>query len=386
MMEWKLYVRDNHYLIQGEIDDYESATLVPVFRDVGTWTLTIDARSHVAALLMNPDWGIVATRNDVPLFSGIWAEIRLTRDDDHWNLEFQGVTDEIWLVDRLVSPSPADTGPPYSAQASDIRTGLASTVIRAYVDVNVGQGAVASRRRPNFTVAGDPAIGASVRGEGRWDADVLAFIQPLATTGGVGFRVVQLGAALQFQVYAPGDKSGSVKYSIGLGNLEAYEFTRSRPKGNYVFVGASGTGTSRIIKEFSDGAAMATWGRIEGPLANASSTSDTSVIAQTGADALAQNSEQASMSFTPVETDDMKYGVHYAVGDKIAAQLENPIPTPYGIGGQIVDVVRQAEIRLQKDGPQTVTPSFGTPSRGDTTRLVAAFQKANQRLNNLERS
>lgn len=384
MTEWKIYLRDNNYLPQGEIDEFEGATFTTVFNDVGSWKITIDARSPIVGLLANPNWGIFVTRDGQQAFSGIWVNFRFVRSGEQWNVEFEGVTDDVWLVSRIVSPSPTEASAPYTVQASDVRTGVASTVVQAYVNVNLGPGAVPARRKAGLTVATDPNVGSTVKGEARWDSDLLAFIQPLATTGGIGFRVVQVGAGLQFQTYTPGDKSASVKYAVDLGNLEFYEFTRGRPKGNYFFIGASGTGTSRIIKEISDSPALAAWERIEGQLVNVSSTSDTTVITQAGTDAIAQNSEEVSLSFTPIEIPDMQYLVDYNVGDKISAQLVGPLPTPYGADGLVVDVVRQVEVSLQKDS-QTVTPSFGTPSRGQISRLVKAFQQANVRLNNLER-
>lgn len=385
MTDWKLYVRDNNFQRQGEICDYEEASFTPTFNDVGPWRLKIHRRSLAAVMLNNPDWGIEVWRGGGQMFSGIWTDVRHTRDMATNQLEILGGSDEIWLRDRLVSPSPADTGPPYNAQASDIRTGVASAVLIAYVNMNLGPGAIASRRKASFTLLADPGIGATVRGEGRWDADLLAFIQPLAITGGVGFRVVQSGAALSFQVYRGTDRSGSVKFSTKLGNLSGFEYARSRPKANYVYVGASGTGTSRIVKEFPDSAAIATWERIEGPLVNASSTSDTTVIAQSGNDALAQGSEQVSLSITPVETADMMYGVHYNIGDTVTIQLDDPATTPYAETGQVVDVLRAVTINLTPNS-QTVTPTIGTPARGNVSKLIRAFQQATRRLNNLERS
>jgi hypothetical protein len=384
--EWKLFIRDNRFRHQGEIFDYEEASFTPTFNDVGPWRLKINRTSPAAVMLNNPDWGIEAWRNGVQMFSGIWTEVRHTQGMDSNQLEILGGSDEIWLRDRLVSPSPGESVAPYTVQASSVISGVASTVLIAYVNLNLGPGAVVTRRKSLLTMATDPAIGSTVKGEGRWDADVLSFLQPLAITGNVGFRVVQVGTALQFQVYRGVDRSSSVKFSTKLGNLAGFEYSRTRPKANYVYVGASGSGTARIIKEFSDNSAVATWERIEGQLANASSTSDTTVIAQAGADALATGSEQVSLSITPVETQDMMYGVHYNIGDTVAIQLDNPATTPYAESGQVVDVVRAVTINLTPKGPQTVTPTIGTPAKGNVSKLVRAFQQATRRLNNLERS
>jgi len=383
--EWRLYVRDAQYQRQGEIRDYSAATLTPVYNDVGTWSITLDRNSPMAPYLTTPGWGIVATRDDTAVFSGITTNIRHVVSTTENHMEISGSTDDVWLQSRLVSPSPGESTPPYTAQAVDVRTGTASTVLIGYVSANLGPGAVVPRRKSGFTVAADPVIGASVRGEGRWDSDLLAFIQPLAEAGGVGFRVAQVGAGLQFQVYAPVDRSGTVKFSVALGNLSGFEYTSTRPRANYIYVGASGTGTARIIREFNDGDAIATWERIEGPLASDSSTSDSTAIAQVGADALAQDSEQASLTITPLEKPNMRYGVDYAIGDKVTVQLEGPAQTPYAESGQIVDLLRQVTITLSRD-EQTVTPTIGTPARGTIPRLIRVFQQQARRLNNLERT
>lgn len=384
--EWKLFIRDNFLQRQGEITDYEEASFTPTFNDVGPWRLRIDRSSPAAVMLNNPGWGIQAWRNDTQMFSGIWTDVRHTQDMQANQLEILGGSDEIWLRDRLVSPSPGESLPPYTVQASSVISGVASTVLIAYVNLNLGPGAVTPRRKTLFTMATDPVIGSNVKGEGRWDADLLTFLQPLAIAGNVGFRVVQSGTSLVFQVYRGTDRSGTVKFSTKLGNLAGFEYSRSRPKANYIYVGASGTGTARIIQEFADNDAVATWERIEGPLANASSTSDSTVIAQTGNDALAQGSEQVSLSITPIETSNTMYGVHYNLGDTVTIQLDNPATTPYAETGQVVDVVRSVTINLTPKGPQTVTPTIGTPAKGNVSKLIRAFQQAARRINNLERS
>lgn len=386
MTTWRLYVRDSNYQRQGQISDYEEGEFTSVYNDVGQWSLKLDSRSKAAQLLAEPDSGIIVYRDTTPMYSGIWTELDFLEDKRSSVIEFRGSSDEIWLDDREVSPSPTESNPPYTVQDSDDRTGVASSVIMAYVNANLGPGAVTARRKANFTIATDPVLGSSVKGEARWNASLLEFIKPLAESGQVGFRVVQVGAGLVFQVYQGVDRSGTVKFSRALRNLESSRLRRARPKGNYAYVGASGTGTSRILEEFSDNDAIATWGRIEAPLVNVSSTSDTTVITQSGNDALAQGSEQTSIELRPIERPDMIYGVHYNLGDTVAVQLQTPISTPYGVDGQVVDVVRQATISLTKDGPQTVYPVIGTPARGNVQKLVAAWQQAARRLNELERS
>lgn len=383
--EWAIYVRDPLGNRQGEVDEYSEAILNPVYNDVGTWSLVLDRRTAQAANLTQPGWGIVVVRGGTTLLSGPATHRQHTVDMDNNRVQVSGVTDDVWLKRRLVSPSPAESVPPYAAQAYDVRTGVASTVLSQYVDVNAGPAAIGPRQVPTLTIAIDPVVGATVSGNGRWDTSLLEFLQPLAVSGGVGFRVVQVGTGLEFQVFAPNDRTGAVKFSVDLGNLAGFDYESTAPEANYVYVGAAGEGTTRVIQEFPDSEAIAAWGRIEGQFVDQRGTTDPTQITQAGTDALTQGSEQAALTITPIETPDLMYATHYFLGDKVTVQLEGPAATPYAESGQIQDILRSVLIKLTVDGPQTVTPTIGTAARGDVSRLFRAFRDMRRRVNNLER-
>lgn len=382
-MDWNLYVRNKDGYRVGELDDYTEAKFTPVFRDVGNWTLKLDINSPMVAELVKAGAGVIACRNDVPLVSGPQRGMAVVQDKDERSITFTGVTDETWLEDTIVSPSPGESSG-YTVQATDNRTGIASTVLSQYVNVNAGPGAIARREVPGLTIAPDPLVGSTVSGAGRWDTSLLAFLQPLAESGGIGFRVVQSGNGLQFQPYAVTDRSRSVKFSQALGNLAGVQYSITAPKANYVYVGGTGTGQSRVIKEYSDNDSIARWGRIEGEFVDRSDTSDATQLQQAGTDALAQNTEQMSLSITPIETDNLRFGQHYFLGDKVTVQLQESIPSLYGETGSIVDVLRSVTINLTKDDV-SVTPMVGTPARGDILRVFNTLRRFRSRLNQLER-
>jgi hypothetical protein len=383
--EWKIFVRSPDFTRYGILRQYIEAELKLVYNDVGTWSVLMNRQSPLAAELTQPGWGIIATRNGQIVLSGPATKRRHTVDMDSDQIEISGVTDEIWLRRRGVCPSPAQSAPPYDAQASDNRTGVASTVLRQYVDVNAGPGATSARRTPGLTIGTDPVAGASVAGNGRWQSDLLEFLQPLAVSGGIGFRVAQVGAGLEFQTFAPTDRSATVKFSVNLKNLAGFEYESTAPTANFVYVGATGTGSTRVIAESPDSASIADWGRIEGGFVNSSGTSNPTEIQQAGTDALTQGAEQAALTITPIETDTSMYGQHYFLGDKVCVQLEGPAATPYAESGQILDILRSVTIKLTVDGPQTVTPAIGTAARNDISRLFRAFRRVQNRVNNLER-
>lgn len=381
--EWTIYARDSNGRRVGQVDQFETASFKPVYCDVGSWTLTMDRRLDIAAALCQQNAGVILCRNDKPIFSGPWRQQSHSKDADHEEVSFTGVTDEIWLKRRVASPSPAESMPPYSVQDSDLQVGLASTVLRHFVDVNAGPSAVPSRRVPGLTVAADPAIGASVKGEARWD-NLLALMQPLATSGGVGFRIVQVGNALQFQVFVPNDHTGDVKYSVDLGNLSSFQYDSTAPDSNYEFVGGVGTGKTRLIKEVQDSDSGTVWGRIEGDFIDQSSTSDDTQLTQAGTDAIANGGEQASITITPIESSTQRYGFEYGLGDKITVILDGPSRNPYNPDGRIQDIIRTVSIDLTQDS-SLVTPSIGTAARQDAARSIRAINRLNRRVNNLEK-
>lgn len=381
---WNLYARNPDGTKAGEIDHFNEAELTPVFCDVGSWTLKLPATAAILQDLAQPGAGLIACRDDLPLVSGPqrgWRRVKNATED---YVEFKGYTDEVWLKNRTVSPSPTEAFPPYTVQGTDNRTGVASTVISQYVNANAGPGAITSREVPGLTIGPDPGAGASVSGSARWELSLLAFIQPLATSGGIGFRVVQVGNTLQFQPYAITDRSDAVKFSHAMGNLASLDYSVTAPDGNYYYVGGNGTGTGRTIKEYSDNDSIASWGRIEGEFVDRRDTSDATQLQQAGTEALSNSTERLSLAITPLETDYQKFGVHYFLGDQVTVKLEDTLPTVYGESGLIVDVLRSVTIKLTPD-EVSVTPVIGTPGRSDLLRIFRTLKSAVKRLNQLER-
>jgi hypothetical protein len=383
-MDWNLYSRNPDGTRQGEIDDWTAGKFTPLWCDVGSWSLTLNANSPQVAYMAQPGAGVILCRDDTPLVSGVVTDMERVQNKDENTITFSGFTDEVWLKRRNVVPSPSESSG-YTVQASDDRTGVCSTVLAQYVNVNAGPGAIAPRQVPGLTIGTDLGIGANVSGSGRWQTNLLTFMQPLAVSGGIGFRIVQVGNNLEFQTYLPTDRSKTVKFSKALGNLAGVQYSITAPDGNYVYVGGSGTGTSRVIKEYSDADSIAAgWGRIEGEFVDRNDTADTTQLQQAGTDALTQNTEQMSLAITPLETKTLKFGQDYFLGDTVSVTLQDGIPNVYGTDGVIVDILRSVTINLAADDV-SVTPAIGTPGRADVLRIFKSLKNFRRRLNQLER-
>lgn len=380
--QYVIYARNHSLQREGIIEDYQSANIRMRYNDVGTWELTVDRRSREAVWLTTPGWGIEVVMNlingtQVPLIAGPLNFRKQSKSVSENKLTVSGFSDDILLKHSLVHPSPTESFPPYTGSEFDTRTGVASTVVIAYVNNNIGPAAIVPRRIPGLTMMDtDPLTGSTITGKGRWE-NLLPFVQGLANSGNVGFRIRQVGAGLEFQAYATVDHSVDVTLSELLGNLQAWEYTSEAPIATYVYIGGSGEGTARAIAERPDPTPLIEWGRRE-VFVDSRDSNITSQLLQAGLEYQADNSEKVGLSITPVDTNSCIYGLHYNLGDKVSIVLESPAEP-------VVEIVREVDISLTPSGPQVLRPIIGTPAAGPIVRMFDKFRENARRLTNLER-
>jgi hypothetical protein len=397
---WKIEVRDADLSRVGELDDYQSLDLLLKFNDVSTWSLKIDRSNRLAHDITQPGAGIIVSRNGTAVLSGEWDRQSHRKDEDANELTLSGVDDTDWLRQRLAHPQPLSTAPPYSTTAEDVRTQVASNVMRQFVGVNIAQDggtpAIPPRIKAGLTRLTDPAYGPVITGRGRWQ-NLLVLLQELAVQGAVdglpvGFRVVQVSTGLQYQGYVPVDRTATAVFSEGRENLRGFSYDRVRPKANYWFVGGSGTGTARTIYEHVDSPAVAQWGRREDEFVDASSAATAGELQQAGIKAAADDSETHALSVTPIDTDQLSFGVHYFLGDRVTAVLDVLGPDSTGVAGDVIsDVLRECRIQITPN-ETTVTPAIGTDgahaaAAGQVvpTRMFQLVRDLKRRMTNQER-
>ena len=252
----------------------------------------------------------------------------------------------------------------------DTRTGVASTVLIGYVNANLITPVNADRDMTVMSAAADPSVGTSVTGNARYD-NLLALLQQLASAGGdIGFRVVQTAnGVLQFQVYAPSDKTGNAKFSEALLNLFDYSYELMGPNSNSVEVLGGGTNAGRTAVRVQDATSIANWGLVEGPIVDARDTSDTAIMTQRGQAEVNAQSEAINLSITPRDTDSVTYGRDYNLGDIVAITID---------GATITNKVRSVEIKLTTADQEIVTPGIGNPTQGQAAQFLADIRRAQQ--------
>jgi hypothetical protein len=373
---WTVHVCRPDLTRAGEAD-YDQLKMEPAFNDVGTWSMTINGRSDLAADLKRPGWGIEVVDDDgqgvlagaVDRFEEDWTGEQLT-------LSLRGYDDNLVLRDRLVHPEPASTAPPYSTNAYDVISGTASTVMRNYVSRNAATAAIGPRKVTGLTLGTDPLAGPAIIGRGRWN-NLLEFLQGLAIIGGgLGFRVARVDGTLEFQIYEPVDRSDRVTFSVGLGNLDAYKYVVERPTASYVYIGGGGEGTARTVRERSNPTEITRWQRRVEKFVDRRDTTDTAELDQEIDKSLEEGAGQVSIDATPVLDEGTTYRNDFDLGDIVSAVVGDETVT---------QAVVRVRIAATTDGPQTVRPVLGTSSaREHPLKIMKELRSIGQRLRRIE--
>lgn len=374
---WRIYVRDNRRVRIGEITEYQSLHLNLVFNDVSSWQLVLDADAPLAADVSRFGWGIIVTRDDVPVLSGFVSDVERewsVSDDGEVTdtLNITGVDDTWLLFTRLAYPVPF--GPPYTSQAYDVRTGIASTVMRDYVANNAAGAAHVARGYSTLDVDDDPLLGLTVTGRARFQ-HLTGLLQSLATAGGgLGFRVLQTGERANFEVYQPVDRSASVRFTPDTGTLRRYRYRKALPEANYVLVGGSGEGTARVIVEGEDTASRTEHNRIE-QFRDRRDTADTTELQQAVSEELANFASKIELEFEPIDTPQQRFLDHYGLGDLVTVEAGED---------RVQQAIRSVKIGLTGAGLQIV-PTLGTPGPVGQPSFFAQYNRLRQRVSHLER-
>src|SRR5690606_28287785 len=296
--DWSIYVRDRALRRVAQVSDFRSFEAIVKFNDVGKWTLEIDERAPEAVPLTTPGFGIQVVSNITgnTLLTGFVDGREFTHDAGKKTILLGGVDDNVILSWRLGHPCPYESLPPYTTAEHHVVTGTCSTVLRTYVDANLGPGANTERRMDKVVLqAADPLIGKDVTGKLRYQ-NLLTALQELAVSGGgLGFRCVQVNDQIEFQVYEPADRTATVKFSEELGNLVGYQFRSVAPETTYVYAGGQGEGTARKIKEGQNSGERITWGRRE-EFVDRRDTSDDKELDQKITETLEDKGESGELS------------------------------------------------------------------------------------------
>lgn len=287
--------------------------------------------------------------------------------------------DNLALVARHLSyPNPALAA---TAQDTDkyTATGVnAETLMRTLVNVNCGPGALAARQEPALALGTVAGVGSNVNLSTRFEplGDVL---RTVALAGGsLGFRIREdrTSAQLLFEVFAPVDRTASIRFSRDLNNLRELSTDPDAPTATAALVGGDGTGAARTIIERTNVSAAA-WGRSE-TWVNQAGDADTTQMQQAGDKALSDGAEKVRLTVVAVDTPAQTFGRDFWLGDKVSVLL----PT----GAQVADIVSAAHLTATPTDGVVVAPTIGTDTAASDDPTLQMIRDMERRVGRLERS
>lgn len=382
-MTIQLLVTDKNLVVQGDpLSGWTDLAVDLNFNQPAAGTVTLPAWPEVIAQL-TPGNRLVVIRD-----GAIWCAGPMESPQGFtWDLESNakpGVVmcafsdDLARVAGYLTYPSPASA---FSAQPADttaraISSTNAETIIRTLVNENCGPGALAARRIEQLVLDSVAGVGSSTSISTRLEA-LLDVCRTVAATDGLGFRTRQDGGQIKFGVYAPTDRTGSARFSEGLGNLRSVAFTLVAPLATAELVQGGDTSTATGVFVEVDSGAATDWYRVE-KLQDQTGVLDDAdgELTQAGNLALGDDNPQSSLATVTVDTEDLQAGRDYGLGDKVTVVL----PT----GLEVQDVVRTIRLEATPDGGEVVTSVVGNQDQSTATQTIRVVRELARRLGRLE--
>jgi ReqiPepy6 Gp37-like protein len=358
--------RDRTLAVRGELAVFTSLQLVLKELDISDFELRLPAADPRAAELDLDDLGagqgggILVWDDELsitqPMFTGRFRGVTRDSDDGGDLLTIRGQDDAWWLAKRLCYPNPAQPASNQTA-AADVQTGPAEDLVKHYITANAGPGALASRQITGLTVAPSQGRGPTRTERVRF-TPLLETVQTICRAANFGFRALQVGTEIQFDIVVPMDRSGEVILARERENLGSFSYAVDTAEANLAIVAGEGAGTARPFRERGSAIGDA---RAE-TFVDKSDTTVAAELDQAGDDALAEQAATVALSFQPLATRRSRYGVDFELGDQVTAIVDD-VP--------LVEVVRQVTLAYEGGGVAPPEVLVGTPTQADVLRLLA---------------
>jgi hypothetical protein len=308
------------------------------------------------------------------------AKLEQTPDNLEGDWFITGSSDDIILQERLAYPTPGTADVQAQVTAYDSRQGNAETVIKQYVNVNIGPSAPAARKITNLAVEDSLNRGELVQANARFQP-LQTLIYDLAQTGGIGYKLTQVEDYLEFQVFEPEDKTQIVRMDMDNQKLSRAEYTYTKPRVTRAIVGGQGEDEWRRFAEVTNTDSLSAeteWGRRIEVFKDERSTRVNAALVQSGLELLVDEGKTITeMSVTPSDDINMRFGVDWYLGDKVTVVV-NDI--------EASAVVTEIGISIGDDGVR-IGATVGTPVATDyESKIIARQSQQEDRISNLERS
>lgn len=376
-------------VIGDPITDWETLDVTIRFNEPSSGLFTAPAYPEIVDQLV-PGCRVVVMRylddgdgsgyTGTILVAGPVEQWMVERADDGENSGVGNVTvnfadDLAKVVAREVYPDPA-LAPADQVTDSWSFTGNAEEGLRQIVNLNAGPGALLARRVLQLALPSSAGVGTSVTITTDRMQPIGDVMRQIADTGGgLGFRTRQSGTQILFEVFAPVDRSGTVRFGFGLGNLKYLAYEVTSPKATTAIVGGQGEGADRFVTERNNVEDEAAWGRYE-TLVSRPGTSAT--LDDDGDKQLGDDAATVRVAANVADTADQRYGVAYQIGDTAAIET--------GPGTQIADRVVTVHVQAWPTSGEVVQATIGSQAAKTSPMWVQRLQAIEDRLGTVERN
>ena len=377
-------VRNGNFERIGQLlsADLNGLTVVMRYNNVGSWSITLPSNHRLVDSLRAAGAGIIIAIENEVIFSGYTTSAILEQSKDNplgdWTIE--GVDDSVILSEHLAYPAPFESDVTNQTLAYDVRSGAAETVIKGYVFDNISTEAGTVRAIDKLTVQDDEGRGELVSASARFD-NMQELIYKLAQTGGIGFRIEQIGNQIEFQVFEPVDRSQTVRMDLDNGKLTRTEYGYGQPKATRVIVGGAGEAEERVFYEgatYESLQAESLWARRVERFVDSRGSEVETALEQAANEALIDEGKTiVNLSVTPSDDQTMRFGIDWYLGDKVTIVVGLVETTA---------VVTEVGLSVQPDGVR-IGATVGTPVAVDyESKLLSTQQTHTERISNLERN
>jgi hypothetical protein len=363
--------------------DLVGATMVVRFNNTGTWSLQLPYAHPMGELLRLPGYGLLVTGpNGETLISGptLTAKLNQTMDNVDGTWQIEGASDDIILSERLAYPTPTTADVTAQTIPQDVRVGAAETVIKQYINANIGADAVAARQIIDLSVEVDQGRGSTVTATARFETLQELFYN-LAQVGGIGYRTSQSNGTIDFSVYEPVNRSATIRMDIQNRQLSNSSYSYGTAKVTRAIVAGRGEAENRIFVERTSTDSLnaeVDWARRIEVFHDARQSESTDELNTAGDELLVDLGKTiVEMAVTPTDDTKMIYGVDWFLGDTVTIVANNIEATA---------VVTEVGIQVAEDGVR-IGATVGTPVGVEfEAKLLASNQNHESRISNLERS
>lgn len=293
---------------------------------------------------------------------------------------FEGVSDSVVLSDMLAWPEPSNPDVTTQSVGHDTRTGVAETLMHAYVNANCGPGAPAARRKAGLVMGTDRGRGPTVTKNARFPV-LGELLTELGTVAGLGFRVVQRGAALAFETFPIRDRRSEIRLDVRAGTLAGQRVAVSPPGVTRVIVAGQGDLEDRTfvgVDSASSVTGETDWGRRIERFIDQRNTDDADELKQAGDEVLAdEGATVTAVQVVPVEDSAMRYGYDWSIGDSVTVVVDDQ---------ELASTVTGLVLKADTDGFR-LGATLGDPTGFDATAASASrAQSTESRVSALERT